>query len=179
MFFSGSAVCVSLRAAYLIMAALFVVSVVGCGSDGGATQADGDASSSSSAAAEEETEDSGLIVHPGLVYSLDDFVGVGWKKSDQLSTETLANATDVWYGFYNQKDIEIRFYVSHEAAVEHGVGPAKETVARGGGARGGAHAVWTPNIALYGAYAVAGNVVMMCELDITPCEALVDALERL
>ena len=102
---------------------------------------------------------------------------MGWKKSKQLETETLTNSIDAWYGFYRQKDIELRFYESHEAAVAHGVGPAQETMGRGAGARIGAATVWTVNISLYGAYAVAGNVVMMCELELASCEALVDALE--
>ena len=57
------------------------------------------------------------------------------------------------------------------------MGPAQVTIQRGPGARIGAATVWTVNIALYGAYAVAGNVVMMCELELASCEALVDALE--
>ncbi|MCH8911705.1 MAG: hypothetical protein IH867_13340 [Chloroflexi bacterium] len=165
----------SYRALFLALATVLIVSVTGCGSDGG--DGDADVPGASSTELRDENEGQWLITQPDRVYSVDDFVGVGWKKSKQLETETLTNSIDAWYGFYRQKDIELRFYESHEAAVAHGVGPAQETMGRGAGARIGAATVWTVNISLYGAYAVAGNVVMMCELELASCEALVDALE--
>ena len=139
--FSLAAWSASQRAACLMLAALLLMSAMGCGSDGAGSQTEADTLDPSSTGVEDEFEGKWLITHPDRVYSVDDLVAAGWKKSDQLSTETLASATDVWYGFYQQKDIEIRFYESHETAVDDGVGPAQETVNRGGGARGGAHAV--------------------------------------
>ncbi|MCL0031764.1 hypothetical protein M1N55_07035 [Dehalococcoidia bacterium] len=118
-----------------------------------------------------------LISQPNSFYTFEDLIAAGWKKSDQLSTETLESATDAWYGFYKQKDIEIRFYKSHKEAREFGIEPAVETINKSGGARDGAHAVWTPNISMYGAYAVVGNLVMMCELELGSCESLIDALQ--
>ena len=161
------------RVVLLVLAALIAAFVIGCGGEDASAKApDG-----SSAEPQDEAEGESLITQPGRVYSVDDFLAVGWKKSKQLETETLANAIDAWYGFYNRKDIELRFYESHDAAVAFGVGPALETTKRGTGARIGAATVWTVNISLYGAYAVAGNVVMMCELELASCEALIDALE--
>ena len=125
----------------------------------------------------DQIEGKWLISQPNSFYTFEDLIAAGWKKSDQLSTETLERATDVWYGFYKQKDIEIRFYKSHKEAREFGIEPAVETINKSGGARDGAHAVWTPNISMYGAYAVVGNLVMMCELELGSCESLVDALQ--
>ena len=117
-----------------------------------------------------------LITQPDRVYSVDDFLAIGWKKSKQLDKKTLTKSIDAWYGFYTQKDIELRFYDSHEAALAHGVPHAQETIKKDAGARIGAATVWTVNIALYGAYAVAGNVVMMCELELASCETLINTL---
>ena len=160
------------RVVPLALAALSILIVIGCGSED-----PGDAAAASSGELRDENEGQWLITQPDRVYSVDDFLGVGWKKSKQLETETLDNAIDAWYGFYNRKDIELRFYETHDAAVAYGVGPAQETTQRGTGARIGAATVWTVNISLYGAYAVAGNVVMMCELELASCETLIDALE--
>ncbi len=124
----------------------------------------------------DEIDGKWLITQTDRHYSVQDFLDIGWKKSKQLEVETLPESIDAWYGFYMQKDIELRFYDSHEAALTHGVPPAQETIKKDAGARIGAATVWTVNIALYGAYAVAGNVVMMCELELASCEALVKAL---
>lgn len=163
----------SYRVVFLALATVIIVSLIGCGSDNG----DADVPGASSTELRDEDEGQWLITQPDRVYSVDDFLAVGWKKSKQLETETLDHAIDAWYGFYNRKDIELRFYETQDAAVTHGVGPAQETTQRGTGARIGAATVWTVNISLYGAYAVAGNVVMMCELELASCEALIDALE--
>ena len=165
----------SYRAVSLALGTLLVLAVVGCGSDGGEGNADVPGVSSTELL--DDVEGLWLITQPDRVYTVEDFLAVGWKKSKQLDTEGLTKSIDSWYGFFRQKDIELRFYESHEAAIEHGVGPAQVTIQRGPGARIGAATVWTVNIALYGAYAVAGNVVMMCELELASCEALVDALE--
>ena len=175
--FEGGVGSASCRAVFLVLAALFVLHVVGCGSVSGEGEGDADIPGASSADRGDEIEGKWLITQPDRVYSVEDFLAVGWKKSDQLETETLTNAIDAWYGFYKQKDIELRFYDTHEAAIAHGVGPAQETIKKDTGGRIGAHTVWTPNIALYGAYAVTGNVVMMCELELSSCEALINALE--
>lgn len=154
----------------LVLTSALVLSSFGCGEDD-AVSAPGASST------EDEIGTGSLIVHSDRVYTVDDFLEVGWKKSKHLETDTLDNAIDAWYGFYNRKDIELRFYESHETAIAFGVEPAQETTQRGTGGRIGAATVWTPNISLYGAYAVAGNVVMMCELELASCETLIDLLK--
>lgn len=160
----------------LLLGLLFLV-VVGCGSD----EASAPSSSEIEGSGAVEVDDGGiktsLIASPDRTYTIDDLVAAGWKKSAELSTETLPSATEVWYGFFRQKDIEVRVYASHEDAEGFGVAPARATIDPDPSARGGDHGPWTPNIAQYGAYAVVGNLVMLCELELAACEALVEALD--
>ena len=114
------------------------------------------------------------IFHADKTFTTDSFVAAGWKKSKEYDTATVPESTEIWYGFFNQKDIEIRFYQSHESALEHGVPLAQESLQMDAGARvGGVNTVRTG----YSAYAVAGNAVMLCELDVSSWETLINALE--
>ena len=114
------------------------------------------------------------IFHADQTFTTDSFISAGWKKSKEYDTATVPESTEIWYGFFNQKDIEIRFYQSHESALEHGVPVAQESLQMDAGARiGGVNTVRTG----YSAYAVAGNAVMLCELDLSSCETLINALE--
>ena len=117
---------------------------------------------------------SSSIFHADKTFTTDSFVAAGWKKSKEYDNATVPESTEIWYGFFNQKDIEIRFYQSHESALEHGVPLAQESLQMDAGARiGGVNTVRTG----YSAYAVAGNAVMLCELDVSSCETLINALE--
>ena len=114
------------------------------------------------------------IFHADRTFTTDSFVAAGWKKSKEYDTATVPESTEIWYGFFEQKDIEIRFYQSHDSALEHGVPLAQESLQMDPGARiGGVNTVRTG----YSAYAVVGNVVMMCDLDLSSCETLIKALE--
>jgi|TARA_B100001964_G_scaffold85798_1_gene96808 hypothetical protein len=114
------------------------------------------------------------IFHADRTFTIDSFMAAGWKKSKEYDTATVPESTEIWYGFFNQKDIEIRFYQSHESAMQHGVPLALESLKKDPGARiGGVNTVRTG----YSAYAVVGNVVMMCELDLSSCETLINALD--
>ena len=114
------------------------------------------------------------ISHVDQTFTTDSFIAAGWKKSKEYDTATVPESTEIWYGFFNQKDIEIRFYESHESALAHGAPLALESLKTDPGARiGGVNTVRTG----YSAYAVVGNVVMMCELDLSSCETLINALE--
>ncbi len=161
----------------VIFATLILLGTLGgCNSGDDQMNTNSEASSESPSELLDEIDGKWLITQPDRVYSVEDFLAIGWKKSKQLEVETLSHATDAWYGFYMQKDIELRFYDSHDTALAHGVPPAQETIKKDAGVRIGAATVWTVNIALYGAYAVAGNVVMMCELELASCEALINTL---
>ena len=43
-------------------------------------------------------------------YSAGMFKNSGWKASKEFPKDSLPKATNIWYGFYKQKDIELRFY---------------------------------------------------------------------
>lgn len=109
--------------------------------------------------------------------TLEQLESAGYKKSKELVVESLPGARAAWYGFFNRKDIEVRFYDTHAAALELGVAPAYAATQapkrRGGGDRGAGHG----GITGYNAYLVAGNVVMLCEVEVASCEALVAALK--
>ncbi len=154
-----------------ILALLLVSTACGNNDPGAAPSAD----------AEDESSDPGEaapVIWPGRIFSIDDVVAAGWKKSKQFSTETVPYATDIWYGFFNRKDVEVRFYESHEDAVQHGIAPAEEAVGRIGH-RGGERLLdfGGASIAKYAAYAVAGNLVMLCETEIAVCQSLLDQLD--
>jgi len=112
-----------------------------------------------------------LIANPDGNYSMDDLVSVGYKKSKQFGTDTLPNAQEVWYGFFKQRDIEVWVYENHEQAIEFGVDPAEVAILRHN----------TPdlffNVTSYGAYVVFGNLVMLCQLELATCEALIAELD--
>ena len=52
----------------------------------------------------------------------DDVVADVWKKSKEISAETLHDVESVWYGFYNQRDVEIRIYESDEVGMNSSTG---------------------------------------------------------
>ena len=121
-----------------------------------------------------EASTSPSIFHADQTFTTESFVAAGWKKSKEYDTTTVPESTEIWYGFFNQRDIEIRFYEAHESALEHGVPLALESLETDPGARiGGVNTVRTG----YSAYAVAGNAVMLCALDLSSCEALISTLE--
>jgi hypothetical protein len=143
--------------------------LVACGSQAASTETAVDSSNNS--VSEEPVEDSAsIIVDNGGIYTIDDFKAVGYKNVTQFDLETLPGANDAWYGFYSQKDYELRFYESHQAALDQGLEPAE--IAVGKGAVGYSK---RPPLR-FDAFAIVGNVVMLCELSIESCEALIAEL---
>tara|TARA_B100000408_G_C10180532_1_gene174490 strand:+ start:133 stop:549 length:417 start_codon:yes stop_codon:yes gene_type:complete len=112
-------------------------------------------------------------------FTPDSFVTAGWKKSKQYDTATVPKSSEIWYGFFNQKDIEIRFYETHKAAVEYGVPAATSSIegavkrSKGGKLLDFSGGSFTG----YADYLVAGNAVLLCEFDRTRCDQLVANLE--
>jgi len=145
------------------------------------------------------------VMSSDTVYAVDDFLGVGFKKSKHYDVEGLPEATDAWYGFCrvdgNPVDYELRFYASYEDAVEYGTALAEEVVGddavlssekmtwkEGSNERrtiiGGGYGAeaYSGAAARYADFAIYGNVVMLCEgtgsaHSLERCEALVRALE--
>ncbi len=110
---------------------------------------------------------------PSSVFSVDDFIEAGWKKNKEWPLDTLPEATGAYFGFYNRKDIEIRFYPSYDVAMDVGRESAETAIeteklsGRGAG---------FSSVTLYGAYVVAGNTVMLCEISVTDCTDLLDQM---
>ena len=112
-------------------------------------------------------------------FTPDAFVKAGWKKSKQYDTTTVPESTEIWYGFFNQKDIEIRFYETHEAAIELGIPAATSSIegavkrSKGGKLLDFSGGSFTG----YADYLVAGNTVLLCEFDRTRCDQLIANIE--
>lgn len=109
---------------------------------------------------------------PNREFAYDEFIEAGWKQHQIYEVETLPNALEARYGFYNRRDVEIRRYPSHEAAMKEGIASAEEaldrTVHDGSG---------FASRRVYGGYLVAGNLVMMCEVSTDDCLDLIEAAE--
>ena len=149
--------------------AFSVISIIGCGSND--TETLGDASYSS-----ESEEDPVQIINPRGVFTADDVVTAGWKKSKQLSPETLPDASSVWYGFYNQRDVEVRIYKTHETAVSSGMGPADDATGRGKPAPFAVGGISATRMS-YTTYAIVGNLILLCEVKIEDCQGLLDTIK--
>jgi len=145
------------------------------------------------------------VIPSDRTYSFEDFQAIGFKKSKEYDVDGLTQATGAWYGFWRQQghepiDYELRFYPSHEAAVEHGTALADEAsgddavldsdaatwkedanelrMVSSVGSLAGAS---TAPFARYSDFAILGNVVMLCQggdsaESLKRCEALIDAL---
>ena len=169
------------RTLVLFLVIVGVAFVVGCGSSDGES-ADG---ASEAGVAEVVDEDAVVTIgdraelrastRPSSVFTIDDFVEAGWKKNKEYPLETLPEATGAYFGFYNRKDIEIRVYPSHDVAMATGRESAETAIeteklsGRGAG---------FSSVTLYGAYVVAGNTVMLCEISVTDCTDLLDQIAQ-
>ncbi len=170
---------------WLLLTLLFgaLALAVACGS--GSDDTDSGSSSDAAPAAAAEEEDDALaevsrILHPDASLTFDDYVAAGWKKSKQYDTDTVPGATDIWYGFFNSKDIEVRFYDSHDSAKTAGFDNASEAIDqsfREGGQFGSSNrGAGSSAVTKYKAFAVVGNTVMLCEQSVDSCIALADIL---
>ncbi len=166
---------------WLLLALLFgvMVSAIACGSNS-------DSPATASGVLASETDD-GLaevsrILQPAKTLSLEDYVAAGWKKSKQFDTDTVPDANDIWYGFFNAKDIEVRFYESHEVAKTVGFENASEAIDqsfREGGQFGSSNrGAGSSAVTKYKAFAVVGNTVMLCEQSVDSCIALANVLGK-
>ena len=145
--------------------ALLAVATASCGGDGNASQPE---SSGSGTGVLEDR----IIARQDAVFSMDDLVAQGYKKSREFETGTLNGASEAWYGFFNQRDIEIWVYSSHAEAVSAGIPLAESVIEK----KAGQTDFLIPVVNRYPAFAVAGNIVMLCERDVATCEALIGKL---
>ena len=117
---------------------------------------------------------------PDSVFTADDVAAVGWKKSKELSPETLPGVTSVWYGFYQQRDVEVRVYESQGEAISLGQeiadvasGRRKPNTMIDSGAITNAQ---TNTRKSYLSYAIVGNLILLCEIKIEDCQSLLDGI---
>jgi len=142
-------------------------------------------------------------------YSVDDFESLtNFKLSKRYDVEGLESADSAIYGFfgpdpYDRQEYEVRFYPDHSTAITVGVDFANEATgpdavlasstqrwdegltqrrACAANTRGSHHS-GRCNIAKYGDYVVAGNLVLLCqgrdsETALQNCEALYAALQN-
>ena len=154
------------RLVVIPMLGLAVIAFAACGSDSASVPAD------AGAPAQDESVGS-VIVRTAGSFDVDSFVAAGFKKSKEFSTETIPDASAIWYGFYSQRDVEIRFYGSHEEALGTGAESARAAVDRSPNSNiGGGIITSTGNRTQYHDYLIAGNAVVLCQTEITACEEL-------
>jgi hypothetical protein len=168
---SGSILVRRLIFSAVLLTVFSVLVACGSGSDG----EDSTAAAPVSVVDEELAAVSGIFASE-LLFTLEDYVAAGWKKSKQFGTETVPEATDIWYGFYSGKDIEVRFYESHDIAKTLGFESASEVIDLDALSKVAPNKSGGSATTKYKAFAVVGNTVMLCELSVESCVALVGAL---
>ena len=126
------------------------------------------------------------IQSPDQIFQVDDYINAGWKKSKSFITDALdkegnmvtPNAVEIWYGFFNKKDIEIRFYTDHQDALGPGVMSAEKAVGRAVNANSkGGIITSTNNRVSYQSYVVTGNTVILCQDLLNNCLMLANNLK--
>ena len=154
----------------LVVLAAISISVGGCGSS----------SVDESVASDEDTGDGVQITQPDGVFTVDDVAAAGWKKSKEFSVETLPGATSVWYGFYQQRDVEVRVNESQSEAISLGQELADKATGRRKPSSmidsGAITNAQTSTRTSYLTYAIVGNLIMLCEIKIEDCQGLIDGV---
>ena len=149
----------------LIALAVVSISVIACGSSNG----DG---SASDLVAEPELDAIQMTLSDS-VFTTDDVAAAGWKKSKELSSETLPGATSVWYGFYQQRDVEVRVYESQDEAISLGQDLADTATGRN---KPQLTSMQNGTRTSYMSYAIVGNLILLCEIKIEDCQSLLDGI---
>ena len=115
---------------------------------------------------------------PDAEFILEDFINLGWKKSKSFPIDAVdkngdpitPDATEIWYGFFNRKDIEIRFYATHELALSSGVQSAENAVGRAVNSNSKGGIITSKNNRVsYKSYLVSGNTVILCQDILSNC----------
>ena len=148
------------------------------------------------------------VIDSDQIFTVEILRSAGMKTSKQYDVTDLPGGVDAWYGFIKgvtgPKDIEARFYTSHQDAVEFGTVLAdevsgddanvdKETTTwkegvknRSRMASGGAAdlAAWSgkrkPN---YGDFVIFGNMILLCQGDepeqsVAVCYELIESIRN-
>ncbi|MDA1278899.1 MAG: hypothetical protein O3B95_02495 [Chloroflexi bacterium] len=120
-------------------------------------------------------EEPGPVLRVDEKFTIENFIDAGFKLNSEFETDTVPLAENVYYGFASQRDIEIRKYATHADALSAGVESALAAIGRSPSSNaGGGIITSTGNRTSYHAYLVAGNTVLLCQIDISACENLVN-----
>ncbi|MEE8045971.1 MAG: DUF6810 family protein [Dehalococcoidia bacterium] len=123
-------------------------------------------------------EEVALILRIDETFTVENFEAAGFKLSKEFDTDTVPLATNVYYGFADRRDIEIRKYASHVDAMSAGVDSALEVLGRSPASNSGGGIITSNNNRTsYHAYLVAGNMVLLCQTDISVCETLANTVQ--
>ena len=156
-----------------MVAASLISLVLACGSGS-------DDDSAPAAGGSDELAEVSRTLLPDRTFTLDDYVVAGWKKSKQFPTDTVPESTDIWYGFFNQKDIEIRFYDSHETArtagAENAAAAIDQSFREGGQFGSSNRGAGSSAVTKFKAFSVVGNTVILCEQSVDACVAVANAV---
>ena len=96
--------------------------------------------------------------------SISSFARHGFKQVKELDKNYLEGVQEVWFGYYDKRDLEIRIYDSHKAALQLGVKPAREAIDNN-------KVVFNTSnkYSGYADYLVVGNAVLLCQRELASC----------
>jgi len=126
-----------------------------------------------------ETQDSNqietsMIAMEDKIFTIEDFIKIGWKKNKLLDNSQFVNTDSVWYGFFKKRDVEIWIYNSHVNALIDGAPYAEKTVSK----RQVQFGQTKGTQIRYNSYAIAGNAMILCENNLDECKDLVSQLKQ-
>jgi hypothetical protein len=163
---------------WLLLALLFgaLSLAIACGSS------DSDSGGAASGAeVDDELSEVSRVLMGDQSFTIDDFKSAGWKQSTKYDDiSTVPEATEVYFGFFSAKDIEVRIFPSHDSAAAAGATDAAEDIDqsfREGGQVGSSNrGAGSRAVTKFKAFAVVGNTVILCELSIDVCIDLANAI---
>lgn len=129
------------------------------------------------------------ITNADKTYTMDDVKSAGLKgtkifKTDAVDKKTgeplTPGATDIVLGFFKSssgpKDVEVRIYASHQAAIDQGQAPAESITEKPSNLVGNSSVTTLADAGVgmkgstkYGGYAITGNIVLLCERSLEVC----------
>ena len=135
------------------------------------------------------------------IYDIEAFRAAGLKANKSYDVADLPGGVAAWHGVFGARDFEVRFYASHEDAVEFGAAPAGHVSGKDG-VVSGPDVLWEEGesnrrkcvpsgglseagclqTARYGDYVIIGNAVVLCEgldseMALEACAALLSNLD--
>ena len=123
-------------------------------------------------------EEAAPILRIDETFTIENFEAAGFKLSKEFDTGTVPKAINIYYGFADRRDIEIRKYASHADAMSAGVESAVAIMERSPASNSAGGIITSGNNRTsYHAYLVAGNMVMLCQTDISVCENLATTVQ--